>query len=90
MDSQTAREMPKFKCHKEVHALKIDRVTLNPNNSVDLFFEDERYSPINLEEPWNDHHEPKVGGYYVVYEDGYASFSPGEAFEKGYALIGES
>lgn len=29
----------------------------------------------------------KVGGYYVVYEDGYESWSPAEAFEKGYTLI---
>jgi hypothetical protein len=29
-------------------------------------------------------HQPKVGGYYVEYEDGYASWSPAEAFESGY------
>lgn len=32
-------------------------------------------------------HEPRVGGYYVVYEDGYQSWSPAEQFEKGYTLI---
>ena len=29
----------------------------------------------------------KVGGYYVVYEDGYKSFSPAEAFESGYKRV---
>lgn len=29
-------------------------------------------------------HEPKIGGYYVQYEDGYSSFSPAETFEKAY------
>jgi hypothetical protein len=28
-----------------------------------------------------------VGGYYVVYEDGYDSFSPAAAFEAGYAAL---
>ena len=27
---------------------------------------------------------PHVGGYYVLYEDGYESFSPAKAFEEGY------
>jgi hypothetical protein len=29
-------------------------------------------------------HNPKVGGYYVVYKDGYKSYSPADAFEEGY------
>jgi hypothetical protein len=32
-------------------------------------------------------HKPEVGGYYVVYKDGYRSFSPAEAFETGYEKI---
>ena len=32
-------------------------------------------------------HKPEVGGYYVVYEDGYKSFSPAGAFESGYTLL---
>jgi hypothetical protein len=34
-----------------------------------------------------DKHKPEVGGYYVVYKEGYKSFSPAGAFEEGYALI---
>lgn len=30
-----------------------------------------------------------VGGYLVQYEDGYLSWSPAEAFEKGYTPIGD-
>jgi hypothetical protein len=30
---------------------------------------------------------PQIGGYYVLYEDGYESFSPADAFESGYSLI---
>lgn len=32
-------------------------------------------------------HSPKSGGYYVLYEDGYESFSPADAFEKGYEKL---
>lgn len=32
-------------------------------------------------------HKPEPGGYYVVYKDGYASFSPAAAFEDGYTKI---
>lgn len=32
-------------------------------------------------------HKPEVGGYYVVYEDGYKSFSPAKAFEEGYTRL---
>jgi hypothetical protein len=34
-----------------------------------------------------DKHSPQAGGYYVVYEDGYRSYSPAAAFEAGYTLI---
>lgn len=30
-----------------------------------------------------------VGGYYVLYEDGFESWSPAEAFEKGYDRLVE-
>lgn len=30
-------------------------------------------------------HQPEVGGYFVLYEDGYRSFSPAGVFEAGYA-----
>lgn len=30
-----------------------------------------------------------IGGYYVVYEDGFKSWSPAKAFEEGYTRIEE-
>ena len=32
-------------------------------------------------------HKPVVGGYFVMYEDGYQSFSPAKAFEEGYTRL---
>jgi len=88
------REMPKYKCSKEVWALKIKGLELfrpdgNSENdgSYRVEFEDEGYSPMCLSKEYMQKHNPKVGGYYVVYKDGYSSFSPPEAFESGYTLI---
>ncbi len=85
--NNTMGEMPKYKCHKEVHALQIAKVVNNPDESVDLFFEESGYMPINLEDDYGKKHNPKAGGYYVIYEDNYKSFSPQKAFEDGYTKI---
>ncbi|MNQ66914.1 hypothetical protein D3C85_814160 [compost metagenome] len=36
---------------------------------------------------WYVKHEPNVGGYFVLYKDGYASYSPAEPFEEGNVAI---
>lgn len=91
MESQTLQEMPRYKSHKEVWALKIEKII--PDNDqvkqmpaegigATLVFEDggsERVNGAYLKK-----HNPQEGGYYVVYEDGYKSWSPAEAFESGY------
>jgi hypothetical protein len=52
-----------------------------------LIFTDPRYAPIDVDRDFLDRHNPEEGGYYVVYKDGYKSFSPAEAFEEGYTKI---
>ena len=90
-----SREMPRYKSHKEVHALKIAKV--EPcENSPALRTEtddgavitpvEEGYAPFTVTRGYVNRHNPKVGGYYVVYADGYKSWSPAEAFEEGYML----
>jgi len=85
----TGIEMPKYKSHKEVWALKIAGISLpqNDNGDAEIAFADAPYSPILMDKEWLDKHNPEVGGYYVVYKDGYKSFSPAEAFEEGYELV---
>lgn len=75
--------LPKYKCHKEVWALKIVGISLDG----ELAFEGAIYAPILMDREWLDKHNPEVGGYYVVYADGYHSFSPAKAFEEGYTKI---
>ena len=88
------REMPKYQCHKKVWALKIKDVTYDrpplegvPRGNATITPEDEGYAPFVVDEAWAMKNRPLPGGYYVVYEDGYKSFSPAAAFEAGYSLI---
>ncbi len=81
-----SREMPKYKCTKEVHALKIAEITEGTDGAMITPIE-EGYAPFFVSGEYVKKHNPQVGGYYVVYKDGYKSFSPAKAFEDGYTLI---
>lgn len=86
--SEAQKEMPKYKCYKEVWALKIAAINpCVPENCMALDFEESEYAPIHVDFDWYFKHKPNVGGYYVVYKDGYTSFSPAAAFEEGYERI---
>jgi hypothetical protein len=85
-----AMEMPKYKCIKEVWALKIKDVEYLPYESSALIhFEDWRYAPKKVDAFvwWEQKAKWNKTGYYVVYSDGYESWSPVEVFEKGYVLL---
>ena len=86
---QPQAEMPRYKCHKEVHALKIKKVRTAEGaiGFLEMVPEDARFAPIQVASMWAEQHQVAAGGYYVVYKDGYTSFSPGAAFEDGYTLI---
>ena len=45
-------------------------------------------SPVRVDGQYLRQHRPEVGGYYVVYKDGYKSYSPAKAFEEGYTRLG--
>ena len=82
-------QMPKYECHKQVWALKIARIAEAKSNDefATIYFEDGGYSPVTVSVDWFFSRKPEVGGYYVVYADGYSSYSPAKAFESGYTLI---
>ena len=82
--------MPKYRCHKVVHALKIQSVGDPPtlrDGSRMLRFVDEQFAPRWVPAAYVLKHTPHAGGYFVVYDDGYESWSPGDAFEAGYTRI---
>lgn len=86
-----AAELPRYQCHKKVWALKIKDFFIEGSDgavsSVIITPEDARYAPFRVDEEYCNKHSPHVGGYYVVYDDGYKSFSPAEAFEAGYTRL---
>ena len=85
----TSIEMPRYKCHKEVWALKIKNIATERciNGKSILIFEDKRYAPLTVSNEYVQKHKPQIGGYYVIYENGYESWSPADVFEAGYKKI---
>jgi len=82
-------EMPRYKCHKEVWALKIGGILPGRDDGAPgatIVPVESGYAPFPVDENYISKHKPEVGGYYVVYDDGYLSFSPAKAFEDGYSL----
>jgi hypothetical protein len=90
---QVMTEMPKYRSHKTVWALKIVAVDdpTRPGDETDgsrvLTFAEPGYAPQRVPHAFVRKHDPKAGGYFVVYEDGYTSWSPADAFESGYTRI---
>ena len=78
--------MPKYQCHKKVWALKIKKIKYEGIFNCITPYE-EGYADFLVDDAYMKNHNPQVGGYYVVYDDGYQSFSPAEAFEAGYTKI---
>lgn len=91
--SEIKREMPRYQSHKTVCALKIKAIQQTPadvpfeGGSWRITPEDTSYAPFDVPHAYYEKHQPHEGGYYVVYADGYKSFSPAAAFEEGYTLI---
>ena len=92
-ENQPSTQMPRYRCHKEVWALKIATVIdpTEPGNDADgsriICPAETGYSRFAVDAAYVRKHNPVAGGYYVVYADGYQSFSPAIAFENGYTRL---
>lgn len=89
---RTTQVLPKYRSYKLVEALKIRRISrevpsvvapanthlITPEHGFDAFYVSDAYM---------EKHEPRVGGYWVRYADGYESYSPAAAFESGYTAV---
>jgi hypothetical protein len=91
--SHTQTPMPCYQSHKKVWALKIATIELLPVKHPDevpaaiITPAEPGYGPFFVDSVYMGKHDPKVGGYYVQYADGYKSWSPAQAFEEGYTRI---
>jgi hypothetical protein len=77
-----AASLPEYQCHKVVRAMQIAQVNWMAGGAELI-----GYNTISVGIDYMTKHQPKVGGYYVAYDDGYESWSPSEAFEAGYTKL---
>ncbi len=92
-DNTPHREMPKYQSNKKVWALKIKEIIFDSDlahkenrdtdGSATIIPEEKGYAPFKVDQQYCHKHAPKAGGYFVMYEDGYKSWSPADAFENG-------
>lgn len=83
--------MKKYQCHKVVEAAKIESIRAVGGEATptgwQIEFVEEGEPNVQVSNAWMQKHQPKCGGYLVVYGDGYLSFSPARAFETGYKPV---
>ena len=78
--------MKTYKCHKQVKAFKISDIKLIEDSIYNLVGSNDI---VMVREDFMQKFKPEVGGYYVLYNDGYQSYSPAEPFEEGYTELVE-
>lgn len=85
-----ATEMPRYQCHKKVWALRLSDIEIdNDTGAARLTPMDAGYAAFDAPDRWAKrfHGSDDDTGYYVVYDGGYASWSPSKAFEEGYSKL---
>jgi len=103
MDTEVQGDMTKYRCHIIVHALKIKAVEFDvdrayveereTDGTATIFPEEEGFNLFKVDAEYVRKHllgkkaSEIIGGYYVVNEDGYRSWSPAKAFENGYTKV---
>ena len=86
----TAKVMPLYQSHKKVWALKVAKFEPQSEQGMVGGYitpAEAGYARFAVSSEYVQKHNPKEGGYFVQYEDGYCSWSPAEAFEGGYTRI---
>lgn len=78
--------LPRWQCHKIVQAAQIESIRDQHVPDGAILGLTGGFT-VKVDAKWVDRHQARVGGYYVVYEDGYASYSPQAAFEGGYTPL---
>lgn len=87
MSTQT--ELPMYQCHKQVRALRIAAIEIHQDLSATIAPIDAGYAPFKTRPGWAERFQGNESdpGVYVVYEDGFSSWSPSAPFDAGYSLI---
>lgn len=86
---------PRYRCHKVVQAVRIAHLMLlHDAEPAGALIQPaaapgfESPSPFTVDQAFLLKHQPRVGGYIVVYDEGaFVSYSPAAPFEAGYTRI---
>lgn len=82
--------LPYWKSHKTVQAAKVVEVVPNGDaegsHTLILEFPDGSTHEQKVSLTYVNKHNPQPGGFFVLYKDGYQSWSPAEAFYEGYTM----
>lgn len=85
-------EMPRYQSHKVVHAVKIAGLEILESGDALIAPDHPRLRTFRTREGWAERFagDETDLGYYVIYPDGFSSWSPTKAFEEGYLQISGS
>lgn len=84
--------LPRYKSHKVVNAVEIVEISDSVFPGRTMVYcktpgSSERRVNVTVGVEWIRRHKPEVGGFVVLYGDGYLSYSPKEPFLAGYTRI---
>lgn len=79
--------LPMWKCFKIVQAGKISFMAKDEPNGKLMIHAEPSNMPFEVPLDFLHRHSPEIGGYFVVYGDGYISYSPAATFQAGYRNI---
>jgi hypothetical protein len=80
MSKLDVTKWPHYRTNKYVRAVKIAKMDTLDNGAVRIF-PDGDVDPFDVTAVWMAKHTPEVGGYVIVYADGYMSWSPAASFD---------
>ena len=80
---------PLYKGQEAVRAFKIKSVFPTSYCWATIIPEDEKLAEKEVNSEFVNTHRPEAGGYFVVYKDGYETYSTARVFEGGYAKAKE-
>ena len=82
------RIMPEYQYHKKIKAFKITYIGEEKSERYTVYIlRGEHNMCVMVSSDYIIKHNPEIGGYYVLFNDSYESYSPAKAFEEGYSLI---
>lgn len=87
--SAQLQSLPVYQSHKKVRAGEILFMAKDEASGVLYLHLDRITNIVQVNIGYLSKHNPEVGGYYVLYEDGYESYSPASAFNSGYIHVGD-